>query len=385
MYRHLAHHPRIDALVAYCSLLGVQEGWDPEFHRPLRWDIPLLDGYPWVYVPNRSPRPGLGRFWGMVNLGLWRLIRRGSFDVVVSYTGYMYASFWIALGAAKAGGVPFIMAADNLSLRPRDGKRWKIPIKRVLLPRVFRMPTVIIVPTAANQKFVQSLGIDHGRVVLVPSVVDTTWWISQADQVNRTEARRRWGIPDDVTVVLFCGKFQPWKRPRDVLQAFAKAGIDHAYLILVGDGPLRPALEAEARTLGIADRVRFLGFVSLTQLPSVYRTADICVVPSELDPCPGVVCEAMLCGCPVILSDGAPGRMDVVQHGETGFVYPCGDVDALTEILRKVLQNPESLREMGNAARDRVKNHSYQDIIDRLMQAVELAISLHSQNSKGGA
>ena len=67
LYRLMARHPKLDILVAYCSLQGAEKGFDPEFGIEVAWDIPLLDGYPWVYVPNRSPRPGLWRFWGLIN------------------------------------------------------------------------------------------------------------------------------------------------------------------------------------------------------------------------------------------------------------------------------------------------------------------------------
>src|SRR5579862_9657928 len=97
----MAQHPQLEIQVAYCSLQGAESGIDPDFGIEVKWDVPLLEGYPWVQIPNRSPCPGLQRFFGLVNPGLWRLVSRGGFDVVVAYTGYAYFSFWIALAAAK--------------------------------------------------------------------------------------------------------------------------------------------------------------------------------------------------------------------------------------------------------------------------------------------
>jgi len=70
LFRLMARHPRLDILVAYCSLQGAEPGIDPEFKVEVAWDIPLLEGYPWVRVPNRSPWPSLDRFTGLVNPGL---------------------------------------------------------------------------------------------------------------------------------------------------------------------------------------------------------------------------------------------------------------------------------------------------------------------------
>ena len=60
LYRLMAKHPQLDILVAYCSLQGAEKGVDPGFGVEVAWDVPLLEGYPWVHVPNRSPRPGIG-------------------------------------------------------------------------------------------------------------------------------------------------------------------------------------------------------------------------------------------------------------------------------------------------------------------------------------
>src|SRR3974390_3313473 len=110
LFRLLAKDPRLDVLVAYCSMQGAESGMDPEFGIEIRWDTSLLEGYRWVYSPNRAPRPGLGRFFGLVNPGLWTLLRSQPFDAVVIYTGYMAASFWIACFAAKTRRIPVVIS-----------------------------------------------------------------------------------------------------------------------------------------------------------------------------------------------------------------------------------------------------------------------------------
>ena len=158
------------------------------------------------------------------------------------------------------------------------------------------------------------------------------------------------------------------------MRAFAQADIPGSYLIFAGEGPLRKAIEEEAQVLGVAHRARFLGFVNQSRLPAVYRATDILVLPSEYDAFGVVVNEAMLCGCPVIVSDRVGARHDLVQEGETGFVYPCGDVRALAQIFREVLPDRERLRRMGEAARKRVKTWSPKENVEAFVQAVEKAV-----------
>jgi glycosyltransferase involved in cell wall biosynthesis len=81
---------------------------------------------------------------------------------------------------------------------------------------------------------------------------------------------------------------------------------------------LRTELEAEVAARGIFSRVRILGFVNQSQLPAVYKSADIMVLPSEYEPFAVVVNEAMCCGCVVITSDRVRAAYDLVVPGHTG-------------------------------------------------------------------
>jgi glycosyltransferase involved in cell wall biosynthesis len=375
MFHLYAKDPRLEIQVAYCSLQGAEAEFDRDFGVEVKWDVPLLEGYPWVAAPNRSWSPGLGAFFGLFNPAIWSLIRSGNFDAVVFYTGYAYSTFWVGIAAAKLSGVPILFGTDATSLQPRDAKRWKLPIKRFLLPKIFRLADVVIIPSEAGRQFILGMGISDSRVVLTPFVVDNTWWSERASEVDRSAVRREWGVPEDAPVVLFCAKLQPWKRPGDVLNAFAKANVEGAFLVFAGDGPMRASLEAAAKSLGIVERTRFLGFVNQTGLPSVYRSADLFVLPSEYDPCPAVVCEAMLCGCPVVLSDEIRGRFDIVENGETGFIFPCGDVDALARILADTLGERAKLAELSRNAVNRMETWSPQMNLDGLAMAVERASS----------
>jgi glycosyltransferase involved in cell wall biosynthesis len=374
-FQQMARHPKLDILVAYCSLQGAEPGIDPGFGVEIKWDRPLLDGYPWVHVPNRSLRPGLGRFLGLVNPGLWKLIRRGDFDAVAAFTGYMYASFWITAGAARAAGRPLLFGTDITTLRPLDQKAWKAWLKPLVAPRVFRMTDLVGVGSTAGQHLMRRLGIAEERIALTPFAVDNDWWTEQASHVDRTAVRHEWSVPVDAPVVLFCATLRPWKRPLDLLRAFAKANVPESYLVYAGDGPLRQQVEREASTLGVAGRVRMLGFVNQSKLPGAYCASDLLVVSSEQDACPVVVCEAMLCSTPVVLSDEVIGRFDLVEDGKTGFVYPCGNTEQLAVILGQVLADRTRLRKLGTGARRRMETWSPRENVEAWAAAIERAVN----------
>lgn len=351
---------------------------DPEFGVEIKWDRPLLEGYPWVHVPNRSLWPGLRRFFGLVNPGLWELIRTGGFDAVAVFTGYMYASFWISAAAAKVYGKPLLFGTDITTLRPLDERAWKVWVKPLVAPWIFHMTDIVGVGSSAGRDLMQSLGIPEKRIVLTPFVVDNDWWIEQTTHVDKTAVRRAWGVPDEAPVVLFCGKLQPWKRPLDLLKAFARANVPGTYLVYTGEGPLREEVAVQASTLGIAERVRMLGFVNQSELPAVYCAGDLLVVSSEQDACPVVVCEAMLCGTPVVISDEVKGRFDLIEQGVNGFVYPYGNIEELAIILRQVLADRERLQHLGEKARQRMDTWSPRENVDAWVGAFEKVVSLRT-------
>jgi glycosyltransferase involved in cell wall biosynthesis len=371
LFRLLAQDSRLDVLVAYCSMQGADAGIDPEFGIEIRWDTQLLEGYPWVLVPNRSPRPGLGRFLGLVNPGLWTLIRSQRFDAVVIYTGYMCASFWIACFAAKSCRIPVLISSDSSSLHQREGKWWKARLKPFILGRVYRYVDVLMAASRPVKDLAIQLGKREKEIVIIRSGVDKSAWLTRLTNFNREVVRASWNVPAEARVVLYCAKLQPWKRPLDLLRAFAKANVTGSYLVYAGEGPQRSELERETASLGISERVRILGFLNDSQLPGAYKAADLFVLPSEYDPCPLVVPEAMFTGLPVLLSDAVIGRLDMIDPGNRGYSYPCGDTDALASLLQKILSDPALLQYMKEGVGRQMERWTAADLLDSWVCAIE--------------
>jgi len=373
LFRRMAQDPRLDLQIAYCTLQGAKPEIDPEFGVEVAWDTSVLEGYPWVHLPNRSPVPGLGRFFGLFNPGVWRLIRKGRFDAAI-LPGYFYFTAWIAIAAAKWNGTPILFITDSHSLRSwRAQSPWKLRFKRWLVRRIFSLASAILVSSSGGVEYLKSLGFSSDHIFLVPTAVDNDWWTEQAAKVDRQVARDAWKIPAEATVALFCAKLQRWKGPMDLLEAFARTEAPNSYLVFAGDGPERSHLERRATELGLADRVRFLGFLNQSQLPSAYCSADLFILPSLFEPFGLVVNEAMLCGLPVAVSDRVGAKFDLVRPDENGYVFPAGDVEALAAILRRILPDREKRARMGAAARRRMETWSPREYTDSVVRAVQLA------------
>lgn len=372
LLRRMARHPRLDLRVAYCSLRGAEAAVDPDFGTEVKWDIPLLDGYEWTHVPNKGPERE--SFWGMNNPGLKELILGGKFDAVVCFTGYVRASFWIARRAAKKARAAFIFGTDASSLEPRDGKAWKIAFKKIVWPRLFGLADQVIVPSTASEAMMRSLGIPDERITLTPYSVDNDWWMTQAEKVDRKEEREKLGLRDADVAILFCAKLQPWKRPMDLLRAYAEAQTENSRIIFAGDGPLREGLREEAARLGISDQVLFPGFVNQSALPALYKMVDLMVLPSTYEPFAVVVNEAMCCGCPAMVSDRVGAARDLVEPVAPDLVFPAGNVQLLAEKLAWVLRNPEKLRELRPIVAEHIKTWSPERNIEATVTAIEAGV-----------
>jgi glycosyltransferase involved in cell wall biosynthesis len=368
----MALHPQLDLSVAYCTLRGAQPAHDPGFKTTVKWDIPLLEGYPWLEVPNRGS--GAESFWGLYNPGLSKLIRTGKFDAVLCYLSYLCASFWISYFAARRSRAAFIFGTDASSLIPRSGGSWKTHLKSLYWPLLFSLADQVIVPSSASRDLLVSLHIPAERITLTPYSVENDWWMAESRKVDREAVRVRWGATPQTSVILFCAKLQPWKRPRDLLRAFVQAKLSDALLVYAGEGAQRQELEAEATALGVGERVRFLGFLNQSQLPAVYTAADLMILPSEYEPFAVVVNEASCCSCPVIASDRVGAATDLIAPVNPSLIYPCEDIRALSTLLNEICRDHGRLRELGRAAKDRMATWSPKETVAGTVAAIGTAL-----------
>ncbi|MBC7289656.1 MAG: glycosyltransferase [Armatimonadetes bacterium] len=160
----------------------------------------------------------------------------------------------------------------------------------------------------------------------------------------------------DAPVVLFVSRLIERKGLHFLLAALArmKDRVPRFQLVVAGDGPLRAQLEAQANSLGLGDRVRWLGNVPHDRLPDVYRSADIFVLPSLSEGMANVALEAAASGLPLVLTD-VPGTAELLVHGRNGFVVAPADVESLANAIERLLLDPHLRRRMGQASREVVR------------------------------
>lgn len=163
-------------------------------------------------------------------------------------------------------------------------------------------------------------------------------------------------------VLMHTSNFRAVKRVRDVVKIFASVRSRMpAMLVMVGDGPERVEAEDEARDLGVHADVHFLG--KIDSVAPLLAGADLFLLPSQTESFGLSALEALACGVPVIASD-VGGLPEVVRHGETGFLRPVGDVDAMAADAIALLSDDGRWREMSRAAElDARSRFAEQDVV----------------------
>jgi N-acetyl-alpha-D-glucosaminyl L-malate synthase BshA len=142
--------------------------------------------------------------------------------------------------------------------------------------------------------------------------------------------------------------FRAVKRVRDVIRIYSEVNRElPSVLVMVGDGPDRPAAEEEARMLGLENSVSFLG--KLEQIAPLLAAADLFLLPSQNESFGLSALEALASGVPVVGSD-AGGVPEVVRNGETGILCPVGDVPGMAAASLEILSDPKRWAEMSRLA-----------------------------------
>jgi glycosyltransferase involved in cell wall biosynthesis len=295
----------------------------------------------------------------MVAPALWRQIRSGGFAALIVH-GHSPAAMLLAAAAASASRIPILMRCDTHLGLGRSGL--KRLLRRPLIGSLYRRFDAVLAIGSANREFHQAMGVPEDRIFLMPYAVDNCRFMaaSRFSAAERREIRNLLGVADDRPIVLYAAKFQPGKRPDDLLRAAALLNRERApfQLAMLGSGEMEPRLRGLARSLGLTN-ICFAGFVNQSALPRYYGACDVFVLPSVDDAWGLAINEAMCAGLPIVASAEIGCVPDLVRDGCNGRAFPGGDIAALADALRSMIAGAALREEMGKASREIVSRWSY--------------------------
>lgn len=281
---------------------------------------------------------------------LVRLVRDERIDLVHAHL--TSAAIWGTL-ASRLTGRPCVA---TLHVLPLEGGAWTRPgLRERLMNFLLRRwcAAVIAVSGAVRDAYARAGHVDPAMIVVVPNGIDGEAFAP--DSRRRSAARRELGLAPGTMAVLTVSVLREGKG-LDVLLEAAPAVIaaspDTVFLV-AGDGPSSDALRAQSGELGLAERVRWLGFRS--DVGNLLAAADLFVHPSLRDALPTALLEAMAAGVAVVATRTG-GIPEIVDDPRLGCLVPPSDPGSLAHAITGLLRRPEERAAMGAAAREHVRS-----------------------------
>ncbi len=302
---------------------------------------------------------------------------------VVAIPGWFDRGAIVALHWCLGNRIPVVIMSESTG---HDWQRagWKERIKLA----VVKACSTGLVGGEPHSDYLASLGMPKNRIFKGYDAVDNDHFAQGAHAVrsNWQEVRRELDLPENF--FLASARFVKKKNLSRLIQAYARyrelanssstcdslARTNPWNLVILGDGPLRPALIAQISALDLREHVHLPGFKQYEELPMYYGLASVFVHASTVEQWGLVVNEAMASGLPVLVSNRCGCAPDLVQEGRNGFNFDPYNIESLAHLMLKISARNFPLSEFGSASRDIVADWGPERFAAGFEQAVETAL-----------
>jgi len=259
-------------------------------------------------------------------------------------------------------GLPYLVSLQGpdvpgFETRYRNLYPFLIPILR----QVWRQAAVVTAISHEHQRLAYET-LDEIEIPIIYNGVDTETFYP--------------GIQNSESINILCvGRLIERKGQHHLLRAFARLRQDlpdfNLQLTLAGTGDAESALKTLTERLGVAEQVRFAGFIPRQTMPEIYRQADIFVLPSRSEGMSIALLEAMASGLPVVVTDTG-GTQELVSHGENGLVAGWADVERLAQALKQLLQDKALRESMGIVGRKVALRFSWASVARQYLDLISI-------------
>jgi glycosyltransferase involved in cell wall biosynthesis len=255
---------------------------------------------------------------------IWRVMRREMFDVSVTC---LPNADLVGNVLASTARIPKRISSQVSSNRHFSSMR-KLSLRYALAKSHY-----IVLNSYTYRSSVEGYAPSDIPIRVIPNGVKTP-----ADsEVGICETiHSRLGLSSQIPLIGYVGRLSPEKRLRDLISAFSLLPDKDVHLVIVGEGPEKSALTSLAALLDVAPRVHFTGY--LENVGPVFAGLSVFVLASSFEGMSNSLLEAMVSGCPVVVSD-VDGSRELVEHGETGLRFQSGSTDAMRKMMVLVLKD----------------------------------------------
>lgn len=272
-------------------------------------------------------------------------------------------SWLVALACSLRANAPAVVRTRHISAAVSSN-----PATRWLYTRGCQH--VVTTGEALRRELIDGNGFPAAHITSVPTGIDPQRFAPG----DRQAACVRLGLDPACLHVGIVATLRSWKGHLYLLEAFARLELPMCRLLIVGEGPMRPNIEARIAELGLTDRVSLVG--QQDQPEHWMQAIDVFCLPSYANEgVPQAILQAMLSGLPII-STPVGAITEAITHGETGLIVPARDADALYQALQDLLGAPERRRLLGTRARqEAAARFSLASMLDRMESIFQSAVA----------
>jgi glycosyltransferase involved in cell wall biosynthesis len=318
LFKRLAEDSEIELMVFYTwGKDGAKRKFDPDFDKQIEWDLPLLEGYPYCFCLNVARDPGSHHFNGIKTPILTSQIEEWQPDVIWVW-GWAFHSHLAILRHFK-GKTKIWFRGDSTLLDEPSSFTVKKIIRKFFLKWVYGHVDKAFYVGTNNKNYFLKFGLNEHQLVNAPHAIDN----GRFTERDRPKNSRPFHL-------LYVGKLEPRKNPFFLKKIMDNLNTTDFHLSIVGSGPLEVELK---ELLSINPNVDFLGFRNQIELPSIYSSVDLLVLPSLSETWGLAINEALACGTPVAASIYCGGAIDMINT-DNGFLFdPKQGVECFIEKL----------------------------------------------------
>ncbi|MFN0082401.1 MAG: glycosyltransferase family 4 protein [Ferruginibacter sp.] len=356
LFRLLAERKQIDIKVFYTwSQSAVGEKYDPGFGQPIKWDIPLLEGYDYSFIENISTSPGSHHYKGINNPTLNKQIEEWGANTILVY-GWNFKSH-LAVIRFFNKKIPVYFRGDSTLLDENTGL--KQFVRRIVLKYIYSKIDKAFYAGVANKAYFKMMGLGEQQLIFMPHAIENERFAPVVENIIAGQKlRKSLDIPEDAVVFLFAGKLEAKKQPDFLIESFVGLKAVNTFLIIAGSGELENSL---FKTYAANSFIKFIGFQNQNEMPSVYNCCDVFVLPSKgpNETWGLAINEAMAAGKAIIASDKCGASYDLIVNNKNGFVFKSDNIDSFTTTLKFFVDNPNAAKLMGSASTEMIKEYSF--------------------------
>jgi glycosyltransferase involved in cell wall biosynthesis len=354
VFKLLHERQNINIKVFYTWGQESQHKHDPGFNKAISWDLPLLEGYPYEWVTNKSSRPGSQHFKGIVNPDLINQIKDYAPDAILLF-GWAYHSHLKILRSSNK--IPIYFRGDSTLLN--EQKSIKRFLRYIFLRWVYKHIDHAFYVGTNNKDYYKEYGLQESQLTFAPHSIDNKRFESDRS-AEAAELRSSLNIRNEEILILFAGKFEGKKDPLLLLEAFLTLNKVNTHLVFTGNGVLEDELKLRAANNA---NIHFIDFQNQTYMPVIYQACDLFCLPSRG---PGetwglAVNEAMACGKAILLADKVGCAVDLVKPGQNGAIFKTGNLtDLVNNLKHLVSKNKSGLIDMGEHSRQIIADWNFE-------------------------